>query len=208
MALLQHIYPLTSGTIHIGEHDIRHISNQSLRTVVSVVPQKIDLFTGNVIENIAVGTYQPDMKRILKICHDLGITEFVEKLPNGFLTYLGENGASLSGGQKQRLAIARALYRNPEILIMDEATASLDTISERYVHKTISALRGQNKTVIIISHRLSTVMHADKILVLDAGKLVEEGTHAELKRQGAKYADLWAQQFPAEETTVLQALAV
>ncbi|WP_338870747.1 peptidase domain-containing ABC transporter [Spirosoma sp. SC4-14] len=196
LSLLQNLYPLQQGTIHIGDYDIKHISNESLRRQVSVVPQKIDLFAGNVIDNIAVGEYQPDMERIVATCQQLGITEFIEKLPNGFHTYLGENGASLSGGQKQRIAIARALYQNPDILILDEATSSLDSISEQCVQQTIRLLRQQHKTVILIAHRLSTVMHADKIMVVEQGKLTEEGSHTELLARGNAYYKLWASQMP------------
>jgi ATP-binding cassette, subfamily C, bacteriocin exporter len=113
MAMLQNLYPLQSGSVSIGDYDLKHIENNSLRRLVGAVPQRIDLFAGNVIENIAVGDYEPDMKRIISICSALGILEFIEKLPNNFSTYLGENGATLSGGQKQRIAIARALYKNP-----------------------------------------------------------------------------------------------
>lgn len=196
LSLLQNLYPLQSGSIHIGDYDIKHISNESIRRRVSVVPQKIDLFAGNVIDNIAVGEYQPDMQRIVAICQRLGITEFIEKLPNGFHTYLGENGASLSGGQKQRIAIARALYQNPDILILDEATSSLDSISEKCVQETIQHLREQNKTVILIAHRLSTVMNADKIIVIEQGKLIEEGSHFELLAKEDAYYKLWASQMP------------
>jgi len=200
LSLLQNIYPLQNGSIHIGDYDIKHISNESIRRRVSVVPQKIDLFAGNVIDNIAVGEYAPDMERIVAICQRLGITEFIEKLPNGFHTYLGENGASLSGGQKQRIAIARALYQHPDILILDEATSSLDSISEQCVQATIRHLREHGKTVILIAHRLSTVMHADKIVVIEQGRLIEEGSHAELlARQGAYYT-LWTSQMPLATT--------
>lgn len=194
LSLLQNIYPLQSGAIFIGDYDIKHISNQSLRQLVSVVPQQIDLFAGNVIENIAVGDYEPDMQRIIDICQWLGISEFIEKLPNGFHTYLGENGASLSGGQKQRLAIARALYRTPEILILDEATSSLDSLSERSVQAMIQQLRQAEKTVIIIAHRLSTIMNADKIVVVESGKVVEEGAHADLLAKRQAYYQLWSSQ--------------
>lgn len=195
MSLLQNMYKLQSGLITIGNFDIKYISNDTLRQQVSVVPQQIDLFAGSVIENIALGDYEPDMKRILEISEHLGITEFVEKLPNGFNTYVGENGANLSGGQKQRLAIARALYRDPQILILDEATSALDSISEQYVQRTIRALRAEEKTIIIIAHRLSTIKNADKIVVLDNGKVVEEGQHDDLLKLETAYNRLWTQQF-------------
>lgn len=199
LSLLQNIYPLQNGKIYLGDYDINHISNHTLRQLVSVVPQQIDLFAGNVIENIAVGEYEPDMQRILDICHTLGISEFIEKLPNGFHSYLGENGANLSGGQKQRIAIARALYRNPEIIILDEATSSLDSLSEKAVQATIQHLREAGKTIIIIAHRLSTIMNADKIVVVQQGKVVEEGRHSLLLQCRGAYYDLWASQYLVEE---------
>jgi ATP-binding cassette subfamily B protein len=196
ISLLQNMYPLQSGSICIGDFDLTYIENKSLRQLVSVVPQKIDLFAGNVIDNIAIGDFQPDMERILKICKNIGVLEFIESLPNGFNTYLGENGATLSGGQKQRIAIARALYKQPEILVLDEATSSLDSTSENYIQRTIRNLRDQNKTIIIIAHRLSTVVHADAIVVLDKGKVIEHGSHKELFDKKKHYYNLWKQQIP------------
>ncbi|GLU45099.1 peptidase domain-containing ABC transporter [Allomuricauda sp. NBRC 101325] len=197
VSLIQNIYPIGKGKIRIGDFDINHIENESLRSLISVVPQKIDLFAGNVIENIAVGEFQPNFERIYKICKEIGILEFIESLPDNFDTYLGENGATLSGGQKQRIAIARALYKEPEILVLDEATSSLDSNSENYVQKTIQNLRSQGKTVILIAHRLSTVVNADKIIVLDKGEVVGEGSHSQLYHKKAAYYNLWQQQIPA-----------
>jgi len=195
LSLLQNIYPIQSGSILIGDYDIKYITNESLRRVVGVVPQDVHLFAGNVIENIAVGDMEPDMKRIIRICGDIRIMDFIEALPNGFETYLGENATNLSGGQRQRLAIARALYRNPEILILDEATSSLDSAAEEHVHRTISLLREQGKTIILIAHRLSTVVSADKIAVLHQGRLIEEGTHHELMEINGAYAEMWGKQY-------------
>jgi len=196
MALLQNVYKIQKGQISIGDLDINYIDTNSLRNIISVVPQKIDLFAGNVIENIAVGDFNPNMEQILEICKSIGILDFVENLPNGFETYLGENGASLSGGQKQRIAIARALYKNPEILILDEATSSLDSKSENYIQKTILSMRDKHKTVVIIAHRLSTIVNADKIIVLDKGLVVESGTHTDLYNQKGRYYELWQAQQP------------
>lgn len=197
LSLLQNIYPLQGGHIMLGEFDLNYLTNESLRKLVSVVPQDVHLFAGNVVENIAVGDMEPDMKKIISICNDLNIIDFIEKLPQGFTTYLGENATTLSGGQRQRLAIARALYRNPEILILDEATSSLDSTSEEHIHNAISLLRAQGKTIILIAHRLSTVVNADKIVVLKDGVLLEEGKHqALLKNKGAYYA-MWEKQFPS-----------
>ncbi|TVR19903.1 MAG: ATP-binding cassette domain-containing protein [Balneolaceae bacterium] len=194
--ILQKMYPIESGRVSIGEMNLAHIDTQSLRDTVSVVPQKIDLFSGNVIDNIAVGEFNPEMEKIITICKKLGILDFIEDLPNGFETHLGENGATLSGGQKQRIAIARALYKEPEILILDEATSSLDSASEQYVQDAVNYLREQGKTVILIAHRLSTVFMADKICVLEKGRLVEEGTHEELVGREGQYWKLWQNQFP------------
>jgi ABC-type multidrug transport system fused ATPase/permease subunit len=152
------------------------------------------LFSGNIIENIALGESFPNIQRILDLSKQLGITEFVEKLPNGFETQIGENGAMLSGGQKQRIAIARALYKDPEILLMDEATSSLDTNSERIVKEVIDDFKKQGKTIIIIAHRLSTIANADQILVMENGKVIESGNHHVLLERKEKYFDLWKKQ--------------
>lgn len=197
MAILQNIYPIQKGNVSIGKYDLKYISIISLRKAVAVVPQQIDLFAGNVIDNIAIGDYEPDMQKILDIAEQLGILDFIETLPAGFQTYLGENGTALSGGQRQRIAIARALYRNPEILILDEATSSLDSASEQYVQKAIEVLKARNKTVIVIAHRLSTLNNADKIIVLDKGRVIEQGTHNELLYlPDSAYAALWKLQMP------------
>lgn len=194
VALIQNLYPLKSGKIVIGDYDISYISNYSLRHLVSVVPQQIDLFSGNVIENIALGEDFPDIQKILNITRDLGILSFVEKLPNGFQTYLGENGALLSGGQKQRIAIARALYKDPEILILDEATSSLDSESEQVIQKTLEEFRNQGKTMVIIAHRLSTIANSEKILVMKEGKIIEQGSHQELIAKDSVYKQMWEKQ--------------
>jgi ATP-binding cassette subfamily B protein len=199
MSLLQKVYNIQNGKISIGDYDLNHITIDSLRSVVSVVPQKIDLFAGHVIDNIAVGDFNPNMEKIIEICKSIGILEFIENLPNGFETYIGENGATLSGGQKQRIAIARALYKNPEVLILDEATSSLDSKSENYIQNTIATLKKEQKTIIIIAHRLSTVINADKIVVLENGKVVESGTHQELYSQNGVYKSLWEQQIPKKK---------
>jgi len=192
MSLLQNLYPIEEGSITIGGVDIKYMENESLRKLVSVVPQHIDLFAGTIIENIAIGEFEPDIRAVLTIAVQLGIAEFIEKLPAGWNTILGEHGVNLSGGQRQRLAIARALYRDPEVLILDEATSSLDPVSELYVQHTIKQLREAGKTIIVIAHRLSTIMHADIINVLQEGRLAGEGTHPQLLAQNALYAKLWS----------------
>ncbi|MBW1650148.1 MAG: peptidase domain-containing ABC transporter [Deltaproteobacteria bacterium] len=200
ISLLQKIYLINNGYIKIGKYDIKDIKNENIRNIISVVPQKIDIFAGSVIENIALGDFEPNMEKIISVCDDIGIKNFIENLPNGFQTYLGERGANLSGGESQRLAIARAFYKNPEILILDEATSSLDSAAEKSIQKAIFSLKKQNKTVIIIAHRLSTVMNSDKIIVLKQGETVEEGTHQNLLAKKGEYYLLWQYQFPLSLT--------
>ena len=193
-ALIQKLYPLTDGEIRIGNLNLQHVTNLNIRNKISVVPQHIELYAATVLENIALGDIDPDLASILRICEQLGILSFIESLPNGFETKISENGVSLSGGERQRLAIARALYRDPEILILDEPTASLDSQSELYVQNTLSELTSSDKTIILIAHRLSSVINADKIVVLKSGEIVEEGTHREMIENRASYYDLWKQQ--------------
>ena len=194
VSLLQNLYPLQAGHIRIGRYDLRHLTNQSLRKIVSVVPQRVDLFSGNVVDNIAVGDFNPDMGRVIEVCEKLGMTKFIEQLPHGFNTYLGENGATLSGGQQQRIAIARALYRDPDILILDEATSSLDSLAETFVQNTLRLLREESKTVIVIAHRLSTVNMAQRIIVLDKGAVIQDGTFAELSVIEGAFRRMWMHQ--------------
>jgi ATP-binding cassette subfamily B protein len=191
LSLMQNLYPLKEGNITIGGIDIKYITNSSLRKMVSVVPQQIDLFVGTIVENIAIGEFEPDLQKVLNISKKLGIDEFVEKMPATYNTILHENGVNLSGGQRQRLAIARALYRNPEILILDEVTASLDSVSEQKVQETLDWFKSLGKTVIIIAHRLSTIKNCDDILVLQEGKLIEQGKHDELLLKKQHYFTMW-----------------
>ena len=194
--LIQGLYFLEKGNILLNEQDIKYISKSSLRNIISVVPQKIHLFDGNLIENIALGELHVNMEKVLHICTSLKMMDFIEGLPQGFNTYIGENGATLSGGQKQRVAIARALYRDPEVLILDEATSSLDSESDAALQKTIVDLRKKNKTIILISHRLLSLSIADKIMVLKNGKLVQSGHHETLILEKGAYQNLWSKQFP------------
>lgn len=193
-SLIQNLYPLKDGKILIGNYDVNYISHFSLRNIISIVPQKVDLFSGNVIDNIALGEDFPDVQRILDISKELGIMDFIEKLPEGFQTYLGENGSTLSGGQRQRIAIARALYKNPEIIILDEATSALDTESEEVIQRALNKFRNEGKTMIVIAHRLSTIANSDTIMVLEQGNLIEQGTHEGLIKKEGKYASLWRKQ--------------
>ncbi|MBA4258707.1 MAG: peptidase C39 [Chitinophaga sp.] len=191
LSLLQNLYPLNKGNITIGGLDLQHISNRSLRERVGVVPQSIDLFNATIIENIAIGDYEPDMQKILFLSKLLGTDEFIDQLPNSYNSVVNEQGANFSGGQKQRIAIARALYRNPDILILDEATSSLDPSSEQKVQNALEWFKQQAKTIIIIAHRLTTIKNCDQILVLNKGQLVEQGSHQCLLEQNGHYAKLW-----------------
>ena len=195
ISLMQHIYPIQDGQIRIGEFDIAQITNESLRRIVGTVPQQIELFAGSIAENIALGDLYPDMERIIDLAEQLGLKEFIEKLPQNYMTYIGEHGASLSGGERQRLAIARALYKEPEILIFDEATSSLDSVSEKFVKQTLKSLATRGKTIIVIAHRLSTVRDADAIVVLDDGKVVQHGVHEQLIHEDGIYRKLWNEQY-------------
>lgn len=192
-ALLQNLYPIKSGNIFIGSIDIQNISNHTLRKLIAVVPQQIDLFNGTVLDNIAIGDSSPDLARVVQLCELLGIHQFITQLKDGYFCTLNEQGNNLSGGQRQRLAIARALYRDPEILILDEATSNLDPISEQQVQDTLQWFQLQGKTIIIIAHRLSTVRNCNSIVVLQNGKLVEQGSHEVLMSKKEYYYRLWQQ---------------
>ena len=193
-SLLQNLYPLSEGSIKIGEIDIKYIDNDNLRSIIGVVPQKVDLFEGTIIENIVLGENEPDMEKMINVCNSIGLLDFIQNLPNGFSTDIGENGVKLSGGQRQRLAIARALYRTTEVLILDEATSALDSQSEKYIKDMILKLKQEGRTIIVIAHRLGTITDADKIVVIEDGRVVEEGSHSELMENSASYKRLFTTQ--------------
>lgn len=193
-SLLQNLYPINEGIITIGEWNLQSLSMKSVRKLVASVPQQITLFSGTIAENIAFGEYSPDMKKIVHLIKLLGLDEFITSLPEGLNTYVGENGAMLSGGQKQRISIARALYKDPEILILDEATSSLDSASEQYVQQTLKTFRSQGKTIIVIAHRLSTIRVADDIVVLREGRVAERGIFDDLIATDGEFSRLWKMQ--------------
>ena len=194
--ILQKLYPLDKGRVFFGELELGYIPNQSLRKAVAIVPQKMHLFNGTILENIALGEVQPNMAKVLNICKDLGLLAYIESLPNGFHTPVGENGTALSGGQKQRIAIARALYLEPGILVLDEAVSSLDSLSEKLVMDTLFSLRKSGVTIVLISHRLSAMLHADRIVVLGKEGVLEEGTHKDLLSKRSHYFNFWNHQSP------------
>jgi ABC-type bacteriocin/lantibiotic exporter with double-glycine peptidase domain len=191
LSLLQNLYPLNHGKIKIGLFEMSQISNASLRKTVAVVPQEISLFAGTLAENIALGDFYPDILKITDLCHRLGIHEFIEQLPGGYHSRINEQGINLSGGQRQRIAIARALYRNPEILVLDEATSALDPVAESKVRETLEWFKDREKTIIIIAHRIQTIRHCDEIVILHEGKVAEKGTHEDLMKLGGHYFQMF-----------------
>jgi len=191
--LIPRFYEPVSGKILIDGHDIKDFNLKELRQQIGIVPQECILMKGSIAFNIAYGLHDIDEKRIIEAAEIADIREFIESLPDKYNSEVGERGVTLSGGQRQRIAIARAVIRDPRILILDEATSSLDTVVEHQVQKAINqAMRG--RTSLIIAHRLSTVKEADRILVLQDGNFVQSGTHDELIKAGGLYANLWHMQ--------------
>lgn len=196
IALLQRIYPLEAGAIRVGGMDLRYMSARSLRRAIAEVPQRIDLFNGSVLANIALGDPNPNVSRALLVAEQAGLGDLLDALPGGLDAHLAGNTCGLSAGEKQRLAIARALYVDPDVVLFDEATSALDSIAEARVQETVQSLTERGKTVVLIAHRLSTVARADKIVVLAEGRVAEEGTHLELFARGGRYRELWRYQHP------------
>jgi len=188
-SLIPRFYNLQNGSIYIDDIDISDLILRTLRSQIGIVPQEPMLFTGTIFDNIIYGHPQAEEEDVYKAAHQAYADEFIKKMPQGYLTVIGENGAKLSGGQKQRLAIARAFLKNPPILILDEATSSLDTESEIIIQKSLEELK-KNRTTIIIAHRLSTIENCDKIYVFHEGTLIEQGNHDFLLGQNGKYAQL------------------
>ncbi|MEK7705256.1 MAG: ATP-binding cassette domain-containing protein [Myxococcota bacterium] len=192
--LLPRFYDVTGGRIVIDGRDIRDVTLASLRAQMSIVSQETFLFNATVAANIAYGQPQMPMERIRHAAATAYAVEFIERLPHGFDTVIGERGVTLSGGQRQRLAIARALLKDTPLLILDEATSNLDIESERYVQQALDELM-RGRTSLVIAHRLSTVRRADLIAVLKNGRIVERGRHDQLLAQGGEYARLYELQF-------------
>ncbi|NNM00972.1 MAG: ATP-binding cassette domain-containing protein [Gammaproteobacteria bacterium] len=199
--LLQRFYDPAAGAVRLGGEDIRRIDPQELRRQIAVVAQHPALFSADVMHNIRYGNPEASDAEVFAAAADAYADEFIERLPDGYASFLGERGVRLSGGQKQRVAIARAILKNPRILLLDEATSALDTESELKVQKALERLM-QDRTTVIIAHRLSTVLHADRIAVIDDGALVGLGTHAELLRDSPLYARLARLQFRNESETL------
>jgi ATP-binding cassette subfamily B multidrug efflux pump len=196
--LIPRLLDVTGGSVEIGRTDVRRLDPERLRDQIGFVPQETFLFSATLAENIAWGVPDASKEQITWAARVAGLASDIEGFPNGLGTMLGERGLTLSGGQKQRTAIARAILRNPRILILDDALSSVDTITEEKILAELAAVM-RDRTTILISHRVSTVQNADRIVVLSHGKVVESGTHLELQALGGYYADLYQKQLLEEE---------
>jgi len=192
--LLMRFYNVTDGEIAIDGYPISRISLKSLRSQVGLVPQETILFGGSIKENIAYGRFSASDDEIIQSAKSANIHDFIMQLPNRYDTQVGEHGMQLSGGQRQRISIARAILKDPRILILDEATSSLDTESESLIQDALAYLM-KGRTTFIIAHRLSTIMNSDRILVMNNGEIVESGTHNQLLSMDGLYSKLCNAQF-------------
>jgi len=196
--LVPRLYDVSAGAVEIDSHDVRDVTLASLGRVIGVVTQETYLFHATIRENIAYGRPDASQEAIESAARAAAIHDRIMELPDGYATIVGERGHKLSGGEKQRVSIARVILANPRILILDEATSALDTRSERLIQSALESLT-VNRTTLAIAHRLSTILAADLILVIDRGKIVERGTHADLLRAGGLYAKLYREQFASAE---------
>ena len=197
-SLLPRFYDATSGSITIDGEDIRKVTLNSLREQVGIVPQETVLFNGSVYDNILYGRLDATREEVEAAAKAANAHDFIMQLPNGYETMLGDRGMNISGGQRRRISIARAILKNPQILILDEATSALDTESERVVQEALDRLM-VGRTSFVIAHRLSTIKNADKIMVLEKGQLIEQGTHDELMAMDGLYAHLYKIQYRSKE---------
>ena len=189
---------MTGGRILIDGQDIRDVTQESLRAAIGMVPQDTVLFNDTIGYNIRYGRWDATEAEVREAARMAQVAHFIERLPDGYDTQVGERGLKLSGGEKQRVAIARTILKGPPILILDEATSALDTATEREIQSALEEV-SQNRTALVIAHRLSTVVNADQIIVLDDGAIAERGTHGELIARGGLYAAMWDRQREADE---------
>ena len=191
--LLYRFYDVQGGSVRINGEDIRNLTQDSLRAAIGIVPQDTVLFNESILYNIRYGRPEASDTEVYQAAQAAHLHQFIESLPDGYQTQVGERGLKLSGGEKQRVAIARALLKNPQLLIFDEATSALDSKTERAIQSELE-LASRGRTSLIIAHRLSTIMQADNILVMDNGQIIEQGRHSELLARGGTYARMWALQ--------------
>jgi ATP-binding cassette subfamily B protein len=206
--LLFRFYDVDAGRVLIDGQDVRTLKQETLRAAIGIVPQDTVLFNDTIEYNIAYGRPGAGHEEVVAAARAAHIHDFVESLPDGYETRVGERGLKLSGGEKQRVAIARTLLKDPAILVFDEATSALDSRTERVIQQELESI-SESRTTLVIAHRLSTVVHADQILVMDHGRIVERGTHSELLARRGPYASMWEiqsrEQAKGEEATLAAA---
>lgn len=193
--LIPRFYEISSGSISVDGHDIRTVTRSSLRQKIGIVQQDVFLFTGTIFDNIAYGKLGASREEVVEAAKKANIHDYIMSLPEGYETFVGERGVKLSGGQKQRISIARVFLKNPPILVLDEATSALDNVTENYIQDSLDELC-KNRTTIVVAHRLSTIKHADEIIVMDRDGIQERGTHAQLlEKENGIYKELYEAQF-------------
>jgi ATP-binding cassette subfamily B protein len=202
--LLYRFYDVQGGSVSIGGIDVRHLQQPSLRASIGIVPQDTVLFNDTIRYNIHYGRPSADADEVVAAAQSAHIHAFIESLPQGYESTVGERGLKLSGGEKQRVAIARAILKNPRVMIFDEATSALDSETEQAIESELDQV-AVGRTTLVIAHRLSTIIDADQILVMDKGRIVERGTHRELLAAGGAYAQMWSLQQQQRSAAMVEA---